>query len=157
MKTLAILLFVLTSLSVNGGWFGSSIEGAFGLEFGKVYPKNIKVTKKSPYLDKYETEQGYDNKLLRIIGSSKRCGSSYGHIKDVLFDKYGETQWYMDPINEYNVYTWNDKGREVQVRCHFYGFKGDSLVLIYKDMRAIEKDQNDRRRRQLLETDSSGL
>ena len=71
MKTLAILLFVLTSLSVNAGWFGSDIKGAFGVELGDINTDasgGLSPKKSLPMFDRYFfSKTPISNKIYRIV------------------------------------------------------------------------------------------
>jgi hypothetical protein len=59
MKKLAILLLTI-SLSVNAGWFGNSIEGAFGLELGE----KKKINQKKDKYDSYDYTPNYPLNLF---------------------------------------------------------------------------------------------
>jgi hypothetical protein len=90
MKTLAILLFVLTSLSVNAGWFGKDepistkdsihiqtdvdITGAFGLNLGSTYDQDF--IKAANPIQAYNS----NDKIIRITRYGSLADTSVGSL-----------------------------------------------------------------------------
>jgi hypothetical protein len=142
MKTLAILLFALTSLSVNAGWFGSDIKGAFGVELGDINTDasgSLSPKKSLPMFDSYDFfTTPISNKIYRISAfassdykssypggrdCSKAHGEHFHDIKDMLEAKYGKFKYNdvrapNDSLHiEIDEYIYKSKGREIRISC----------------------------------------
>jgi hypothetical protein len=140
MKTLAILLFALTSLSVNAGWFGSDIKGAFGVELGDINTDasgSLSPKKSLPMFDSYDFfTTPISNKIYLIKASAeikydkrsypaRDCyGPNGGHFRDIkeILGKFKHTQdsektlgFYFD--EKIDEYTYKSKGREINIYC----------------------------------------
>lgn len=162
MKRLIVVTILLIVNSVNAGWFGSSIEGAFGLKFDKSYPKDVKVRQKNSNFEQYFTVQGYDNKLISIGAYSKKCShKKRDAIVDMLTLKYKEPYRVSRPARYDNsipttFYYWKDDEIEITLACG-HNRKGLSknrgLELSYRDWDAFKRWGSERRQRE----DNSGL
>jgi len=153
-KRSIVVIMLLIFDSVSAGWFGSSIEGAFGLKFDKLYPKDVKVSQKNSNFEGYFITQGYDNKLIEIGAYSKICSSKK---KDALvaqlYDRHGSFK--ESKVHRYDggiptkFYYWKDDEIEVTLTCgDDWGLWNDrGLELKYRDWDAYYRWSDERRRR----------
>jgi len=142
---LTILLFsILISFSSYGGWFGSDIKGAFGVELGDINTDasgSLSPKKSLPMFDSYDFfTTPISNKIYLIkasaeIKSDKRSypardcyGPNGGHfrdIKEMLEAKYGKFKHTQDSEKtlgfyfdeKIDEYTYKSKGREINIYC----------------------------------------
>jgi hypothetical protein len=154
MKKLTVLLFsILISFNSYGGWFGSDIKGAFGVELGDINTDasgSLSPKKSLPMFDSYDFfTTPISNKIYRISAfassdykssypggrdCSKAHGEHFHDIKDMLEAKYGKFKYNdvrapNDSLHiEIDEYIYKSKSREIRISCTITYQKEVSLL-----------------------------